>query len=119
VGNDRAPTDGSTDGLVGTDAVILFHGLADPTRLAILHHLRLGEHRVKDLVEHLGLAQSTVSAHLICLRGCGLVTSRPDGRASYFALSVGPELVGVFAAVKQLLGLVGDSIRACPSNPRR
>jgi DNA-binding transcriptional ArsR family regulator len=42
-------------------AVALFRGLADPTRLAIVRHLALGEHRVVDLTTHLGLAQSTVS----------------------------------------------------------
>ena len=68
-------------------AAALFHGLADPTRLMILAHLRTGEHKVKDLTEHLGLAQSTVSAHLSCLRDCGLVTSRAVGRSSMFSLA--------------------------------
>ena len=44
-----------------TAAAVLFRGLADPARLAILRHLALGEHRVVDLTAHLGLAQSTVS----------------------------------------------------------
>lgn len=51
-------------------AAALFRSLGDPTRLAILGHLQLGEHRVRDLTAHLGLAQSTVSAHLACLRDC-------------------------------------------------
>lgn len=49
-------------------AVFLFRGLADPARLAIVRHLALGEHRVVDLTARLGLAQSTVSGHLACLR---------------------------------------------------
>ncbi|MBV1778948.1 metalloregulator ArsR/SmtB family transcription factor [Paeniglutamicibacter sp. ABSL32-1] len=73
-------------------AAALFHGLADPTRLMILAHLRTGEHKVKELTEHLGLAQSTVSAHLSCLRDCGLVTSRAQGRASLFSLA-NPQLL--------------------------
>lgn len=32
---------------------ILFHALSDPTRLTILRHLVGGEHRVRDLVDHL------------------------------------------------------------------
>ena len=43
-------------------AAALFHGFSDPSRVAILRHLALGEHRVVDLTAHLGLAQSTVSA---------------------------------------------------------
>src|SRR5450756_1613477 len=60
-------------------AACMFRSLGDPARLAIIQHLALGEHRVVDLTAHLGLAQSTVSSHLACLRDCGLVTSRPQG----------------------------------------
>ncbi len=56
-------------------AACLFHGFSDASRLAIVRHLALGEHRVVDLTEHLGLAQSTVSKHLACLRDCGLVVT--------------------------------------------
>ncbi|MDQ6651098.1 MAG: ArsR family transcriptional regulator, partial [Actinomycetota bacterium] len=46
-----------------SSAVALFRGLADPARLAVVRHLaRHGEHKVTDLVAHVGLAQSTVSA---------------------------------------------------------
>src|SRR4029079_2175234 len=68
-------------------AACLFNGFSDVSRLAIVRHLALGEHRVVDLTEHLGLAQSTVSKHLACLRDCGLVQSRPQGRASVFSLT--------------------------------
>lgn len=67
----------------------LFRAFGDPSRLAILVHLHLGPHRVTDLVAHLGLAQSTVSKHLACLRDCGVVESRPQGRASLFSLVPG------------------------------
>ena len=70
-----------------SSAAALFRSLGDPARLAILRHLALGEHRVVELTEHLGLAQSTVSGHLACLRDCGLVASRPQGRASLYALA--------------------------------
>lgn len=52
-------------------AVALFRSLGDPARLAILKRLAEGEARVTDLVGCVGLAQSTVSAHLSCLRDCG------------------------------------------------
>src|SRR6476660_5702808 len=67
-------------------AACRFHGFSDASRLAIVRHLALGEHRVVDLTEHLGLAQSTVSKHLACLKDCGLVSSRPEGRASMGSL---------------------------------
>jgi ArsR family transcriptional regulator, cadmium/lead-responsive transcriptional repressor len=95
-------------------AACLFHGFSDPSRLAILRHLALGEHRVVELTEHLGLAQSTVSKHLACLRDCGLVTSRPEGRASVFSLTHSDALTELFAATERLLGLTGDAVALCP-----
>ena len=97
-----------------TAAACLFRGLGDPTRVAILEHLALGEHRVIDLTAHLGLAQSTVSAHLGCLRDCGLVQSRPQGRASVFTLTARPELMELLAAAERLLSATGDQVVLCP-----
>lgn len=97
-----------------TVAAALFHSLSDPARLTILQHLTLGEHRVRDLTEHLGLAQSTVSAHLACLKGCGLVTCRAQGRASLFSLTAEPDLRAVLAAAEQLLGATGYAVSLCP-----
>src|SRR6186713_799523 len=88
-----------------TAAACLFHGFSDPTRLAIVRHLALGEHRVVDLTAHVGLAQSTVSKHLACLRDCGLVTSRAQGRASVFSLSHPEALMSLLSAAEQLLDL--------------
>jgi len=94
-------------------AACLFHGFSDPSRLTILHHLALGEHRVVDLTEHLGLAQSTVSKHLACLRDCGLVSSRPQGRASVFSLNHAEALTDLLAAAERLLALTGDAVTLC------
>ena len=97
-----------------TAAARMFRSLGDPTRLAIVQHLALGELRVVDLTGHLGLAQSTVSAHLACLRDCGLVTSRPQGRASMFSLAH-PELLGLLSAAEKLLAATGDAVVLCPT----
>lgn len=97
-----------------TAAVCLFRSLADPARLAIVQHLALGEHRVVDLTAHLGLAQSTVSGHLACLRDCGLVSSRPQGRASVYFLAR-PELLDLLAAAERLLAATGSAVALCPT----
>ena len=99
------------DGL--TAAACLFHGFSDPTRLAILRHLALGEHRVVDLTAHVGLAQSTVSKHLACLRDCGLVISRAQGRASVFSLAHPESTMRLFAAADQLLEATGEAVVLC------
>lgn len=94
-------------------AVALFRGLADPTRLAILRRLAVGEARVVDLVRELGWAQSTVSAHLACLRDCGLVDFRAVGRQSFYFLTR-MELMDLLAAAESVLEAAGESVALCP-----
>ncbi len=96
-------------------AACLFRGLGDPARLAILHHLAVGEHRVVDLTAHLRLAQSTVSAHCACLRDCGLLESRPQGRATVYSLVAGAELTDLLGAAERLLVATGEAVTRCPT----
>lgn len=96
-------------------AACLFRGMADPSRVAIMRHLVLGEHNVSQLTAHLGLAQSTVSKHLACLRDCGLVESRASGRSSLFSLTHPATVLKVFSAAEELLAATGDSVVLCPT----
>ncbi len=96
-------------------AACLFHGFSDPSRLSIVRHLALGEHRVVDLTAHLGLAQSTVSKHLACLKDCGLVSSRPEGRASMWSLNHLDTVMDLLSAAEKLLALTGDAVTLCPT----
>jgi DNA-binding transcriptional ArsR family regulator len=112
----------STDGCVASSAtgssldaaVALFHSLSDGTRLAIARRLAGGEARVADLVGELGLAQSTVSAHVACLRDCGLVEGRPQGRQVFYSLAR-PELLDLLAAAETLLAATGNAVALCPN----
>ncbi|MFQ5933429.1 MAG: ArsR/SmtB family transcription factor [Dehalococcoidia bacterium] len=63
-----------------------FKGLGDPVRLRILEFLQDGERSVGEIVEHLGLPQNQVSMHLGCLRWCGYITTRRDGRYVLYSL---------------------------------
>ncbi|MGH8833579.1 MAG: ArsR/SmtB family transcription factor [Actinomycetes bacterium] len=95
-------------------AVALFRSLADPVRLSIIQRLTHGEARVVDLVRQLGLAQSTVSTHLACLRDCKLVDYRAQGRQSYYALTR-PELMSLLTEAEQLLAATGAAVALCPT----
>lgn len=97
-----------------TPAASLFHSFSDPSRLVILQHLQLGEHRVVDLTAHLGLSQSTVSKHLACLRETGMVTARSEGRASVYSLAHPEALVDLLSAAERVLELTGDAVTLCP-----
>src|SRR5712691_3435956 len=94
-------------------AVALFRSLGDPTRLVIVHELARGERRIVDLTRAAGLAQSTVSAHVACLRDCGLVEGRPVGRQMLYRLTR-PELLTVLAAAEELLAATGNAVALCP-----
>ncbi|MGB0102104.1 MAG: metalloregulator ArsR/SmtB family transcription factor [Nocardioides sp.] len=96
-------------------AACLFHGFSDPSRISILRHLSLGEHRVVDLTAHLGLAQSTVSQHLACLRDCGLVSARAEGRATVYSLNHADALNDLWTAAERLLAATGEAVALCPT----
>jgi DNA-binding transcriptional ArsR family regulator len=92
----------------------LFRSLGDPARLAILRRLAGGAARVVDLTGELGLAQSTVSNHLACLRDCRLVTARAAGRASVYSLAE-PALLDLLATAEDLLAATGNAVTLCPA----
>jgi ArsR family transcriptional regulator, cadmium/lead-responsive transcriptional repressor len=99
---------------VGLDAAAkFFRGLGDPTRLRIvLSLLRDGEQTVGDLVEEVGSSQGRVSSHLACLRWCGYVTTRREGRHVFYSIA-DPRTRRL---LRLALGMVADNeehIRAC------
>jgi ArsR family transcriptional regulator len=66
--------------------------LADPTRLAVLEVLLDGPRNVKEINEHLEIAQNLLSHHLRVLREAGLVIAHRDGKGVKYALARGVEL---------------------------
>jgi len=64
-----------------------FSGLDDPTRVLILDLLLSGEKTVSELVAAIGSPQGRVSTHLGCLRHCGYVKTRREGRHVYYRLA--------------------------------
>jgi len=90
----------------------LFRGFSDPSRLSILDVLRDGAHTVSEIVEITGLTQSNVSNHLGCLRDCGLVTAKQQGRFVYYELS--DERVGqLLMLADELLADVAKGVYEC------
>lgn len=72
------------------DALARFgHALSDTTRARILMTLRDSPAYPADLADALGVTRQSMSNHLACLRGCGLVVSVPEGRRSRYELADG------------------------------
>ena len=70
------------------DALARFgHALSDSTRVKILVLLSEKAHFPADMAEELGTTRQSISNHLACLKGCGLVTQEPVGRRSMYQLA--------------------------------
>ncbi len=61
-------------------------GFSDKTRLQILESIREGEKSVSQIVEAVQGNQSNVSQHLACLKGCGIIVGRQQGKYMYYSL---------------------------------
>ncbi len=80
-----------------------FRGLGDPTRLRVVQYLLDGERTVSELGRGLGVRQGRLSSHLMCLRWCGYVTTRRQGKWVYYAVTDPRvrELVGLAQAIRR------------------
>jgi ArsR family transcriptional regulator, cadmium/lead-responsive transcriptional repressor len=98
-----------------------FRGLGDPIRLRILELLeREGELSVGSLVERLGLPQPQVSNHLACLRWCGFVEARREGRTVFNRIA-DARVEAMLELAQSLLSDNAEHVAACCriEEPRR
>ena len=102
------------DSPLATDLVAkYFRGLGDPSRLRILELLRdEGELSVGELVDRLALPQPKVSNHLACLRWCGFVETRREGRTVYNRIA-DPRVEAMLALARSLLADNAEHVAAC------
>ena len=89
-----------------------FRALSDPTRLRVLEVLQEGELTVGQLVEKLGVPQPQVSNHLSCLRWCGFIVSRQEGRTVFNAIA-DQRVVEVLRLAHGLLDDNADHVAVC------
>jgi DNA-binding transcriptional ArsR family regulator len=78
------------------------YAVSDPTRARVLLALSEAPSYPSDLAHSLGVSRQSMSNHLTCLRGCGLVVAVPDGRRSRYELAA----ARLGQAIKDLLGVV-------------
>lgn len=65
----------------------VFKAFCDENRLMILHHLQEGEKCACELLEVIGVSQSTLSHHMKILCESGIVISRKEGKWTHYKLS--------------------------------
>lgn len=89
-----------------------FHGLADSNRVKILLFLLEGPKTTGEIVQHLGRRQPSVSAHLTCLRFCGFVEARREGRNVVYEL-IDPRVRKLLELGERMLEENAERIMAC------
>lgn len=65
----------------------VFKIMADETRLKIITALQGKEKNEKEIVEELGMLQSTIANHMGKLCQSGILTKRKEGKTVYFSIS--------------------------------
>lgn len=70
------------------DALARFgHALSDATRVRILAMLSKDGQYPADMADALNVTRQSMSNHLACLKGCGLVVQEFEGRRSRYKLA--------------------------------
>jgi DNA-binding transcriptional ArsR family regulator len=85
------------------------YAVSDATRARILLALSEAPAYPSDLADSLGVSRQSMSNHLACLRGCGLVVAVQDGRRSRYELAD----ARLGHAIKDLIGVVLAVDPAC------
>lgn len=89
-----------------------FRGLGDPTRIRVLQLLSEGERNVGELVDQTGTLQGRLSSHLACLRWCGFVATRREGRLVYYRIA-DDRVLGLLASADEFIAEHGVSVDLC------
>lgn len=89
-----------------------FRALGDPRRIRILQAVLDEEKNVSELVKLTGAPQGRVSTHLACLRWCGYVTARPEGRQVFYRVT-DPRVRTLLQTAKHLVRDNCERIRSC------
>src|SRR5215813_2708047 len=99
-----------------------FRALGDPARLRLLEFLLPAEHTVSECVQHIGLSQGRVSAHLACLADCGYVQVRRSGRFAWYQVA-DPRVADLVMLARSLAAdnaaALADCVRIAPDRVRR
>ncbi|QHA38672.1 metalloregulator ArsR/SmtB family transcription factor (plasmid) [Rossellomorea marisflavi] len=92
--------------------VKFLQGFAHKLRIQILEALKEDEKTVTQLVEELNGSQSSISQHLSCLKGCGLIVGRQDGKYVHYRLS-NENVRNLLTMFDAVLGEVQSDVACC------
>ncbi|MBI4339538.1 MAG: winged helix-turn-helix transcriptional regulator [Chloroflexi bacterium] len=96
-----------------------FDGLANPTRLKIVELLLDREEmNVREIIDAVGMSQSQVSNQLACLKWCGYVTSRSEGKFVYYRVA-DPRVRDLIYLARAIVADNAEAIHCCTRMGRK
>lgn len=90
-------------------------GFSDKTRLQILECIKDKEKTVSQIIDEIQGNQSNISQHLTCLKGCGIIVGRQEGKYVYYSLR--NEQIKQFLGIMETVFMqVEEEVAACDKN---
>ncbi|MDQ8738396.1 metalloregulator ArsR/SmtB family transcription factor [Paenibacillus sp. LHD-38] len=90
-------------------------GFSDKTRLQILELIKDEEKTVSQIVDQIKGNQSNISQHLACLKGCGIIVSRQEGKFIYYSLR-NDQIGHLLNVMNDVFNQVENEVAACEKN---
>lgn len=98
--------------------VKFIRGFADKNRLQIMESIKDKEMTVSQIVDRLKGNQSNISQHLACLKGCGLVVGRQEGKYIYYSLK-SEQVKQLLLMFDHVLAEVRTEVECCTTEIQR
>jgi DNA-binding transcriptional ArsR family regulator len=95
--------------------VKFLRGFSDKTRIQILDCLKDKEKTVSEITEEINGNQSNVSQHLACLKGCGIIVGRQEGRYCYYSIR-NEQIRDLLTMFDVILADVESKVACCESH---
>jgi DNA-binding transcriptional ArsR family regulator len=95
--------------------VKFIRGFGDKTRLQILECIKDNEKSVSQIMAEVQGSQSSISQHIGCLKGCGLIVGRQDGKFIYYRLK-NEQIKQLLSMFDLVLAPVENNVACCETH---
>ncbi|WOV86515.1 metalloregulator ArsR/SmtB family transcription factor [Sporosarcina oncorhynchi] len=95
--------------------VKFLRAIGDKTRVQILDFIKDEEKTVSQIVEGIDGNQSNISQHLACLRGCGIIVGRQEGKYVYYGLR-NQEIKELLSTFDNVLSQIENDVACCKNH---
>jgi DNA-binding transcriptional ArsR family regulator len=92
--------------------VKFLQGFAHKIRIQILDCIKEEEKTVSQIINDVEGSQSSISQHISCLKGCGLIVGRQEGKYIYYSLS-NQKVRDLLTMFDEVLEEVQDDVACC------